>query len=322
MGWTCLLAHGVPVWDDSEFKNFGPEALLKEVKVMPNLKKAHFAMAPRWLKPVDCIESMYSTITFAISDPDGTITNKLLSGRATLFRKEVAIQRWVDKPALVQCSHCHVLGHIRSSRSCPLGKDSVKCYICGGAHLSDKHDQSCPKKHAIAGICNCKHFKCLNCHKVGHNCRNTWCPVQELFCPRQSRKPRGKGKVREQQATEEPMATPFDPAVAPPRATIEEIIDEDGDLYDPPPLPFNPMGPQIRTALHDRTIANMCNHQSMEIDGGNMEDWSSNLYDTNNFPKALNNAAPNPEGTATVNTQPYDYSPSCPQLGVAEKILA
>jgi len=85
---------------------------------------------------------------------------------------------------------------------------------------------------------------------------------------------------------------------------------------------FNPMGPQIRTALHNRMIANMCNHQSMEIDGSNMEDWSSNLYDTNNFPKALNNAAPNPEGTATVNTQPYDYSPSCPQLGVAEKILA
>ncbi len=49
-------------------------------------------------------------------------------------------------------------------------------------------------------------------------------------------------------------------------------------------------------------IANMCNHQSMEIDGSNMEDWSSNLYDTNNFPKALNNTAPNPEGTATVNT--------------------
>ncbi len=177
MGWTRLLAHGVPVWDDNRWEAFGPEALLQEVKAMPGLEKAHFAMPLRWLKPADHISSTYSTITFAISDPDGTITNKLLAGRAAIFRKEVIIQRWVDKPALVQCSHCHALGHIRSSRSCTLGKDLVKCYICGGAHPSDKHDQTCPKKHAVAGICDCKHFKCLNCHKVGHNCRNTLCPA-------------------------------------------------------------------------------------------------------------------------------------------------
>src|SRR5882757_243734 len=144
MGWTCLLAHGVPVWDEINFRTFRPEALLGEVKAIPGLKKAHFAMPPRWLKPADRIKSQYSTITFAISDPDGTITNKLLTGRAALFGKEVIIQRWVDKPALVQCSHCHALGHIRSSRGCTLAKDSIKCYKCGGAHPSDKHHQSCP----------------------------------------------------------------------------------------------------------------------------------------------------------------------------------
>ena len=45
-------------------------------------------------------------MTFAISDPDGAITSTLLKGRAALFGKEVTIQRWVDKPLLVQCSRC------------------------------------------------------------------------------------------------------------------------------------------------------------------------------------------------------------------------
>jgi hypothetical protein len=115
MGWMRLLAHGVPVYDDY-YCPFGPDMLLKEVKAMPGLKKAHFAMPPRWLKPTNRIDADYSTVTFAISDPDSLLTNALLKGRAALFGKNVIIQRWVDKPALVQCSHCHMLGHIRSSR--------------------------------------------------------------------------------------------------------------------------------------------------------------------------------------------------------------
>jgi len=79
IGWTCLLAHGVPFFGD-HWVAMGPDALLKEVRMMPGLKKAHFAMPPRWLKPVDRIESDYSTITFAISDPDGSVTNTLLKG--------------------------------------------------------------------------------------------------------------------------------------------------------------------------------------------------------------------------------------------------
>jgi hypothetical protein len=326
MGWTRLLAHGVPVWDDNGWTNFGPEALLEGVKAMPGLKRAHFAMPPRWLKPVDRIESEYSTITFAISDPDGTITSKLLTGRAALFGKEVIIQRWVDKPALVQCSHCHALGHIRSSRSCTLAKDSVKCHICGGAHPSDRHDQSCPRKHEVAGICDCKHFKCINCHKTGHTCKDSRCPARDLFRPRQSRgskKSKGKGKERERPTAENPAAAPSSIAAALPNTTIEEILDTDGDLYDPPPLPPNPTGRQIRSALRDNSTADLLNHydDSMEIDSGNNEVGSSTVYDTNKFPEALNGGPSKPTEVTNVTAQLIDYSPSRPQLGATNTSL-
>ena len=315
MGWTRLLAHGVPVWEDPDsWVSFGPDALLKEVKAIPSLKKAHFAMPPRWLKPVDRIESMYSTITFAISDPDGTLTNNLLKGRTALFGKDVTIQRWIDKPALVQCSHCHALGHIKSSRACPLGKDSVKCHKCGGSHLAEIHDQSCTRKHAVAGLCDCK-LKCFNCHNAGHHSRDLRCPARDLFRPRPSRGPRrsrNKGKERN---------TDEDPATGPLLGTsLEEIIDPDDDLYNPAPLPPNPTGPQIRSALHDRAVANICSSI------GPLMDWESevieNTYDTNKFPEAWNTGPPRPSGSGSAIVRPTEYSPSCPQSGVTNMTLA
>ena len=317
MGWTRLLAHGVPVWDDYLFDSFSPEALLNEVKSIPSLQKAHFAMPPRWLKPAERIQSLYSSITFAISDPDGTITSNLLKSRPALFGKDVVIQRWVDKPALVQCSHCHALGHIKSSRACTLSKDSVKCHKCGGPHASKDHDQSCPsKRHAVAGICDCKTYKCLNCHKTGHDCRDSRCPARDLFRPRPSRgprRPRGRDKGKERAFEEGPRA-------ASPGVPLEDIMDPDDDLYNPPPLPPNPTGPQIREALHDRSIANIFRppSQAMEVDSGT----TANTYDTSEFPEALNNGPPGPATSAIAEAQLIDYSPSRAHSSVATKNLA
>jgi hypothetical protein len=157
-------------------------------------------MEPRWLRPIGQILGPYSSITFAYSDSDGTITSTLLKGRPALFGKEVQIQKWIDKPQLVQCSRCHALGHNKASKACPLGRDSVKCYICGGSHRSEEHNQKCPRKHAIAGVCDCTNFKCINCLKTGHNCRDGTCPAREQYRPR-NRRPAGrssdKGKQRD-----------------------------------------------------------------------------------------------------------------------------
>jgi len=283
MGWTRLLAHGVPVGEYG--RPTGSEALLKEVQTMPGLKKAHFAMAPRWLKPAERIFTDYSTITFAISDPDGSIASTLLKGRAALFGKEVEIQRWVDKPALVQCSCCHSLGHIKTSRACPLGKDSVRCHICGGSHQSEEHHQKCPRKHAVAGICDCTHFKCINCHKTGHNAREPLCPARDLYRPRTKRRPRkNRGKGRDWDwAQGEPEAAPND-------LLGEFAEDDDDDLYLYRALPPNPTGRQLRTSLHHRSIDNIYERFSnpMEVDREASGSGVGLDYDTTNYPEALN----------------------------------
>ena len=101
---------------------------------------------------------------------------------------------------LVQCSWYHALGHTKASRACTLGCDSVKCYICGNAHKLEEHDHCCPRKHAIAGKCDCTNYRCINCLQLGHHCRNEGCPACDQYHLHQLRRlerVRDKGKGRD-----------------------------------------------------------------------------------------------------------------------------
>jgi hypothetical protein len=209
-----VIAHGVP-FVENDGRVFGPEALLTEVHTLPGLKRAVFAMEPRWLRLIGQIRGPYSSVTFTYSDPDGTITSTLLKGRPTLFGKEVQIQKWINKPQLVQWLRCYVLGHNKASKACPLRQDSIKCYICGRAHKSEEHDQKCPHKHTIAGICDCTNYKCINCFKTGHNCREEICPAREQYRP-WSRRPAGgsKSKGKQRDPAEGPGLTGQEPHAA------------------------------------------------------------------------------------------------------------
>ena len=117
LGWTHFLAHGVPALDEND-QVFGPNLLNQELRQISGLNKVHFTLPPCWLRPVERISGSYSSIMFAVSDPDGSISSSLLLGRHALFGKEVCIEKWVDKPTLVQCSRCHSLGHNAASKAC------------------------------------------------------------------------------------------------------------------------------------------------------------------------------------------------------------
>ena len=256
MGWTRLLAHRV-VFTDNEGKPFKDDDLLKEVRSLPGLKKATFSMPPRWLKPIERVVTLYTTVTFAISDPDGHTIEALLAGCSAMFGKEVTVQKWVEKPLLVQCSHCHSLGHNKTSKMCTLITNSVKCYICGAAHKSEDHNQKCPKKHAVAGICDCRHYKCLNFRNPGHHCRDGRCPAREQYQPRPQRKGARQQDKGKEQAEINKQDTTADNA--PPTAnqgpeddlykTPAHLPAGEGSTQEAPFLPSSP-APQPPTHQH------------------------------------------------------------------------
>lgn len=273
-------------------------------------------MQPRWLRPVERITTAYSTITFAISDPDGSITNTLLDNRAALFGKEVTVSKWIDKPILIQCSLCHALGHNKASRACPLGKDSVKCYKCGGTHKSENHDHHCPRKHTVAGICDCTHFKCLNCHKTGHNCQDSRCPARDLFRPRTTCRPaRTRNRDNEWVPAAE-MEQPMEPTTEqptapdahkllyltpPPPSTAPALYD---DPFSPPPPPST--GGLTQTMDWEHDVPDRSQGWGWGEDAYTRRDQDSGWdreMDSGIFP-------------------PRSYSPSCPQSGADQKTLA
>ena len=92
LGWTRLLAHRVPFINDVG-NTFNADELQQEVCTLPGLGEVFFTMAPKWLKPVRTINSTYLSITFTISDPNGTTTNALMTGCTALFGKEVLIKK-------------------------------------------------------------------------------------------------------------------------------------------------------------------------------------------------------------------------------------
>ena len=296
MGWTRFIVNGVPTWDEEAWAIFGPQALLEESRTLPGLKKATFAMQPRWLRPVGEIEGDYSSITFAISDPDGTITSTLLNSSAALFGKDVSVRKWIDKPPLIQCSRCHALGHNKASKACTLGKDSIKCHICGGAHKGENHNHHCPRKHAVAGICDCKHYKCLNCLKPGHDCRDSRCPARDLFRPRGNRKAGSKGKARA------------------PGPWLEETADLGGAPYEPSPVagpsrlpePARTRQPALTAVDQERIDAFMTRSDESDTlgfhpGGGDPDTLMSNAHED---PELY--AVPTPQAQAP----PRAYSPS------------
>jgi hypothetical protein len=92
-----------------------------------------------------------------------------------------------------------------------LGKDSIRCYICSKSHSSEQHDQHCPHKHAVAGLYDCKQYKCLNCHKTGHHCRDIRCPARDLYHPwvtRKTGRTQEKGKNKEVMAKDKQVTSP------------------------------------------------------------------------------------------------------------------
>ena len=230
-GWTKLLAHGVPVTDNDEVI-FGPADLQQEVRTMQGLRNVYFSASPRWIKPVERMTSNYSSLTFAFSDPDGSITKGLLENKQALFGKQVQIERWVDKPLLVQCGRCHALGHAASSKACRLPRDSVRCYICGKGHKAEVHNRECPRAslHKQAGTCDCR-LQCLTCNKVGHHTRDPTCPAREGYRSRKPRIiPKNKGKEREHLPPDLPSEIPVQHTkspLPPQAARVDDTPDEE-----------------------------------------------------------------------------------------------
>ncbi|KAI0251598.1 hypothetical protein BJV78DRAFT_1312886 [Lactifluus subvellereus] len=211
-GWSRIMLKLVPVYDAFD-RPAGPVTLEAEVRrAIPALAKLPFAQQPKWLLGLDRIQGGYSSVTFAFSDPDRSITKSILARPIPMFGREIRAVEFIDRPPLVICNRCHLLGHQSGSQACKVKPGQVRCKQCGGAHRLEEHPTLCKrhKKHKLAGVCDCTPF-CLNCHQHGHISTDPAClRRKDFYVRKRTRRPRGSQQRAETQppnpaASQEPQ---------------------------------------------------------------------------------------------------------------------
>ena len=207
-GWSRILLKMVPVCS---------EPLLEaEVRwAIPLLTKKPFAQRPKWLLGWERIRGDYSSITFAFSDPDWTITKSILTQLIAMFGREVRATEFVDCPPLVICGHCHLLGHPTGSQVCKVKRGQSRCARCGRSHTMEEHHSQCKKHkaHKLAGVCDCPLF-CLNCRQNGHISTDHTCPRCRDFYVRKKRRHNGLAQPKPNHPPADEVTTQQSPATA------------------------------------------------------------------------------------------------------------
>ena len=113
------------------------------------------------------------------------------------------------------------------------------------------------------------------------------------------------------------------PNIMNPCPTMEKVEDSNENLYYPALLSPTPIGCQIRTALHHRSIAKLCRMSShLRVNKNNASGSNSGLiYDVKEYPEAWNHNDVN-EPMNTAFARPTNYSLSCCQGNVTNPNLA
>lgn len=145
-----------------------------------------------------------------------------------MFGKRVVFYPTGDKPTLIQCGRCHMLGHNLNSRHCKVPKNAFRCARCGGQHHTDDHDFECKALHSTGGRCDCP-AKCILCGRTGHTARSRECPKRGDFRPPTLATPRYDQAAN---ATAMGQAAPV-PAVTTEPARVDTSPGPDGDITAP-----------------------------------------------------------------------------------------
>ncbi|KAI5891061.1 uncharacterized protein SCHCODRAFT_02628021 [Schizophyllum commune H4-8] len=131
---------------------------------------------PRWLRRQQDIGTLRSTIVFAVTSKEEYET--LLEMKALwVYGRACRVERFADKPPVVQCTNCWGFGH--TTRTC---KTSTKCRLCSADHPTTSHAAACPtcQGDEMAGECT-HNVKCRACGQ-DHPSDDRRCPKRlELY---------------------------------------------------------------------------------------------------------------------------------------------
>jgi hypothetical protein len=179
-GLSKVTFNRVPTKDMQVNDFFNDQQLLCEVRCNPICVDLQFILLPWWLHPTQLETGPFSSLSFAFLDPNGSITLIMSKSHLAMFGKVITFKRWLVRPPMLQCPHCHKLGH--QGAHCTLPKDALCCHLCGRNHQVAEHPLKCKhaKNHSTPGKCDCQ-VACIICKEAGHSARDLVCPAWNTY---------------------------------------------------------------------------------------------------------------------------------------------
>jgi hypothetical protein len=175
-GWTWVQLRGVDIArleGDSKIVHTGSE-LMTVLRANPCFNNVPFCVSPHWQGNPANFKGRAATVIAVILDKDNLVCQRVSSEGVCMFSRQVKFVHTGSSPLLVQCSHCHEIGHYYTSPKCKW--TTSRCYRCGGNHDARDHSFECKKSHKVVGVCDCTP-KCILCKGTGHHAREKQCPM-------------------------------------------------------------------------------------------------------------------------------------------------
>ena len=230
-GYSRILLNGIPIIRNLDGSPPNQKQLFDELAINPVAKGLCIIAPPRWLRQTLPTDAVTASITFAIIDPDGNATSRIIKQPPSLFGATSRAIRFVSKPVMRQCTRCWRLSHTESR--CPRPANTLVCPICGGRHKADEHHAKCPNRatHTDHIRCTCKP-SCIGCRQArlpcaGHIVTSPSCPLRHKYRTPQNRT--GDSSDAEQQGLDsmitEPTPPPTDNTPVPTSQPNETIPD-------------------------------------------------------------------------------------------------
>ena len=141
---------------------------------------------PYWLT-ARTAGAQHGSISFAFLDKDGSKLQRLIRNPPFLFgNRTTKVRKYISHPLLLECLHCHRLGHL--AQRCSVPSTRLVCPICGQNHKEEDHTAKCPNVAKHVGMaCSCPPV-CINCIRAkksaqakGHRAASLSCPLRSNF---------------------------------------------------------------------------------------------------------------------------------------------
>ncbi|KAH8990022.1 hypothetical protein EDB86DRAFT_3080586 [Lactarius hatsudake] len=189
-GWFWAQLRGVITHND-DGALCSEDELEAELRLHPTFETVPFIVKPHWLTHPANIREATATIGFTMEDPTGAVIQAALAGPVSMFSYQVKFVPCGDSPSLIQCGHCHAIGHRTNDKACKWRANQIRCQCCGRDHHIDDHNFECLNQHVVLGVCKCK-YKCLLCGEQGHDAHSHKCPKRGDFPPMKLAKVAGR----------------------------------------------------------------------------------------------------------------------------------